>query len=219
MNPSVNFLKKDKYFAKLIKKHGPLELSRGGAAFRALAEAIIYQQLSGTAAGTIFRRFVALFGTKPNAKTVGKKTTKSGKINRKFPTPAEVLAMSAAQMRTAGISKQKAGYLRDLALKFHTKTVDHKRFHKMSNAEITEHLLKVKGVGEWTAHMFLMSTLGRPDVLPVGDLGIRKGFQVVYKLRSLPDKKRMEKLAREWRAHATTASRYLWRAADEAKED
>lgn len=202
MDTSARFLKKDKYFSKLIQKHGPIEMSRGGPVFKALARSIVYQQLSGKAAETIFRRFVELF--QKNA-------------SRKFPTPEQVLAMPLSKLRSAGLSKQKASYLRDLAHHFHTKKINHKKFHKMSNDEIIEHLLRVKGIGEWTVHMFLIFTLGRPDVLPVGDLGIRKGFQVVYKLKALPDKKMMEKLAMPWRQHATLAARYLWKAADDEK--
>lgn len=208
---SEHALKKDKKFSQLITRHGPIEISRGENPFKALAGTIIYQQLSGKAAGTIYKRFVALFQKGALGKKGGKK--KRGK----FPTPEQLLSMSVPKLRSAGLSKQKVGYLRDLADKFVTNTVEHKKFNKMSNEEITEHLLRIKGVGNWTAHMFLMFTLNRPNVLPVGDLGIRKGFQVVYKLKNLPDEITMEKLAKPWRAHATLAARYLWRAADEAK--
>lgn len=204
MKTSLTHLKKDPRFKTLIKKHGLPDLSPKKNYFEALARAIIYQQLSGKAAATIFGRFRALFKT------------------RGFPKPADVLAMSDAQLRSAGVSSQKIGYLRDLALKFSDGTITPRLFragaNQASNDDIITHLTAVKGIGTWTAHMFLMFTLNRLDVLPVGDLGIRKGFQIVYHLKKLPDERDMEKLAKPWRAHATVASWYLWRAADEVKE-
>lgn len=200
ISASVTALKKDKYFGPLIKKHGLPELKRGTNVFEALVRSIVYQQLSGKAAATIYGRFRALF---------------SGK---KFPTPEEVSKMPFEKLRLVGLSNQKASYILDLAQKFSDGTVQHKKLSRMQNEEIVEHLTQVKGVGVWTVHMFLMFTLNRPDVLPVGDLGIKKGFQIVYGLRKLPEAKRMEKLAASWRPHATTACWYLWRAADEKKE-
>ena len=125
--------------------------------------------------------------------------------------------MPIEKMRAAGLSGQKASYIKDLAEKFSDGTIKHKTLHKMETEHIVEHLTQVKGIGVWTVHMFLIFTLNRPDVLPTGDLGIRKGFQIVYGLKNLPDHAHMEKLARPWRAHASTASWYLWRAADQAK--
>ena len=111
----------------------------------------------------------------------------------------------------------KSFYIQDLALKFTDGTIKHRQLHRMSSDEVTKHLTQVKGVGVWTVHMLEIFTLGRLDVLPVGDLGIRKGFQLVYKLKALPTPKEMEALATPWREHASVASWYLWRAADEAK--
>ena len=108
--------------------------------------------------------------------------------------------------------------MRDLARKCLDGTIDPKKFPKMSSQEIIEHLIAVKGVGEWTAHMVLIFTLRRPDILPTGDLGIRKGFQITYGLRDLPTKKQMEKIAEAWRGHESVASWYLWRAADGKKK-
>ena len=104
--------------------------------------------------------------------------------------------------------------MRDAAKKFLDGTINPRKFAKMSSQEITDHLVQIKGVGVWTAHMLLIFTLLRPDILPTGDLGIRKGFQKVFRLRSMPDHKRMEKLARGWREHASVASWYLWRVVD-----
>ena len=198
-NTSIQFLKRDKHLGAFIKRHGPIEHRREHSmdAFQSLAEAIIYQQLSGKAAGTILKRFVALFP----------KTT--------FPSPEQVLKIKTEKLRSAGLSGQKASYLKDLAAKFKDGTINPKLFPKMSDAEIIEHVVAVKGIGEWTAQMFLMFTLARPDVLPTGDLGIQKGFQKLFTLRTRPSPKQMEKLANGWRGHRTAACMYLWRLQDE----
>jgi DNA-3-methyladenine glycosylase II len=198
---SLTVLKRDPRFAKLIKKHGLPDLERGKNPFQALCRSIIYQQVSGKAAASIFRKFVALF-------------SENGK---KFPTPEMVHAMPIEKLRTAGLSGQKASYIHDLAEKFTDGTIQHRSLDKMESDELIEHLTQVKGIGVWTAHMFLIFTLNRLDVLPTGDLGVRKGFQAVYKLRKLPDHKKMETLAKEWRAHASIGAWYLWRVADEGK--
>lgn len=196
---SHKFLIKDKQLGMLVKKHGPIKHRRAHAkdAFQSLAEAIIYQQLSGKAAATILNRFIALWPKK------------------KFPTPGDVLDIKVEKLRAAGLSGQKASYLKDLALRFTDGTIEPKRFHTMSDEQIIEHVVVVKGIGTWTAHMFLMFTLGRPDVLPTGDLGIQKGFRKLFNLRSLPTHERMIHLAKPWTGHRTLASMYLWRFVDE----
>ncbi|MDO8522115.1 MAG: DNA-3-methyladenine glycosylase 2 family protein [bacterium] len=202
---SVMTLRRDKHFVPLIKKHGIPEFKwnnfERGNAFQSLCRSIIYQQVSGAAAATILARFIALFprGT--------------------FPTPEAVDKMPIEKMRAAGLSAQKASYIKDLALKFSDGTIKHTLLPQMTNDEIVEHLIQVKGIGAWTVHMFLIFTLNRPDVLPTGDLGIRKGFQIVYGLKQLPDHAKMERLAKPWRAHASIASWYFWRAADNAKSN
>jgi len=195
---SIRRLSRDKHLGAFIKRHGPLKQRRphAGGAFQALAESIIYQQLSGKAAGTILGRFVALY---------------KGKT---FPTPEDVLKTKMPKLRSVGLSGQKASYLKDLAAKFKDGTIDPKRFSHMTDTEIIEHVTAVKGIGDWTAHMFLMFTLARPDVLPTGDLGIQKGFQKLFNLRAKPSPERMEKLARPWLGHRTVASMYLWRMLD-----
>lgn len=198
---ALNALKKDPRFRPLIRKYGTPDLKRGAPAFQALVRSIIYQQVTGRAAASILTRFVALFDSK----------------GKKFPTPKEIVAMSLGDMRTAGLSGQKASYIKDLAEKFTDGTIQHKKLDTMTSEEVIEHLVQVKGVGVWTAHMFLIFTLNRSDILPTGDLGVRKGFQVVYNLRTLPDHAKMEKLAKPWRASASYASWYLWRVADDAK--
>lgn len=193
------FLQKDKHLGAFIKRHGAIvhRRSHKGGAFQSLGEAIIYQQLSGKAAGTILKRFVALFPGKS------------------FPTPEDVLKIKVEKLRSVGLSGQKASYLKDLALKFTDGTVEPKKFRTMTDVEIIEHVTAVKGIGEWTAHMFLMFTLARPDVLPTGDLGVQKGFKKLFKLRTLPSPERMRRLAKGWSGHRTLASMYLWRLVDE----
>ena len=210
MQHSLNVLKKDKRFAALIKKHGAPELKRGKNLYQALVRSIVYQQLSGRAAGTIYARFVALFNDpkKPSSKRQSKP---------KFPKPEEVSNMSFVKLRGAGLSGQKLSYIYDLSTKFVDGTIKQKKLLTMSTEEVVAHLTQVKGVGVWTVHMLQIFTLGRPDVLPVGDLGVRKGFQKFFKLKDLPTPKQMEELAKPWRAHASAASWYMWRVADEDK--
>lgn len=213
MEESLDALMKHPRFARLIKKHGPPKLRRGKNAFQALARAIFYQQISGKAAASIYRKFVALFGiTLPEGSIDWEKPSV-----RKFPTPEEVLKMPETKLRSAGLSAQKISYLKDLAEKFTDGSIQERRFAKMPSDDIIAHLTAVKGIGVWTAHMFLIFTLNRPDILPIGDLGIRKGFQILYSLEMLPSPKEMERLAEPWREHASVASWYLWRLADEAK--
>lgn len=194
------FLKKDRRFASVIKKHGSPELKRGRNVFQALVRSIMYQQVTGRAAASILNKFVLLFPEK------------------KFPEPKDVQKISVEKLRSAGLSGQKVSYVKDLAEKFLDGTIEEKKLSKMTNEKVIEHLVQVKGIGVWTAHMFLIFTLNRLNVLPTGDLGIQKGFKVLYKLREMPDHKKMEALAKPWREHASVASWYLWRVADEAKE-
>lgn len=194
-------LRKDARMREVLKRTKLGDLSRPKDPFEALARAIIYQQISGKAASSILAKFKALFPGK------------------KFPKPADVLKLKDADFKKAGVSPQKRAYLRDLALRFSDGTIAPKKFPKMTDEEIREHLIAVKGIGRWTADMFLMFTLYRPDVLPTGDLGIQKGFQRVFGLRSLPDPKKMEKLAAPWTPHRTVASYYLWRVVDGDESD
>ena len=167
--------------------------------FQSLVRSIIYQQLSGKAAGSILNKFVLLF--KP----------------RKFPRPKDVLKLTDAQFKSAGVSVQKASYLRDLSAKFLDGTINPKKFSKMSDAEIEEHLVRVKGVGVWTAHMFLIFALNRPDILPTGDLAIRKGFMKAFSLRTIPSHAKMVKLAQAHAGERTYLSLHLWGIMDDEK--
>ncbi len=193
-------LKKDPHLKGLIARFPEPEFDRGQKGlipFNALIRAIIFQQLSGKAARTILDRFLALY---PKSR---------------FPTPQELLNTSETAIRGAGVSAQKYAYLRDLAEKFIDGTVNPKRFSTMTDEQVYEHVVRVKGVGPWTTDMFLMFTLGRPDVLPTGDLGIQKGMQRLFKLREFPKPEKMRALAEAWRPYRTVACWYLWRLADE----
>ena len=202
---SITALKRDPRFARLIKTHGPPKFKwnnfERGDVFQSLCRSIIYQQISGKAAASILDRFKAIFHPK------------------RFPSPEMVIKVSAQKLRKAGLSMQKISYLKDLACKFFNGTIKHESLRQMNNDEIIEHITRVKGIGSWTVHMFLIFTLNRPDVLPTGDLGIRKGFQILYRLKKLPDHAQMERLAKPWRTHASAASWYLWRVADGAKNN
>jgi len=195
---SIKYLSRDKRLGAFIRGYGPLKFRREHTQdpFQALCESIIYQQISGSAAASILKKFVALWPKK------------------KFPTPQDVLNIKVERLRSAGVSPQKISYLKDLAAKFKDGTIDPKRFPTMSDEEIIEHVVAVKGVGVWTAQIFLMFTLGRPDVLPTGDLGIQKAFKKLFKLRNKPSPQKMEQLARVWAGHRTVACFYLWRTLD-----
>jgi DNA-3-methyladenine glycosylase II len=192
---SIAHLRKQPRLEKLELRERKPPFTRPSDPFQSLIRSIIFQQLSGKAATTILNRFIALF-------------------DGAYPTPQQVAKLSDAKFKKAGISPQKMGYLRDLAKRFMDGTIDPSRFKKMSDAEIKEHLLVVKGIGPWTAEMFLMFTLYRPDVFPTGDLGIRKGFQKLFNMKSSPDAAKMEKLAKGWSPHRTVACWYLWELVD-----
>jgi DNA-3-methyladenine glycosylase II len=191
-------LRTDSVMARVIDRVGAPKLSpRRLPPFQSLTHAIVYQQLSGKAAGTILGRFRALFA------------------GDGFPTPAAVLEATPEQLRSAGLSRPKAGYVLGLAQKAvegDIPTLD--ECDGLTDAEIMERLTSIKGVGRWTAEMLLIFNLGRPDVLPVHDLGVRKGFQFAYRKRKLPEPEQLARYGTRWAPHRTTAAWYLWRAAD-----
>jgi len=191
-------LRADPAMAGLIDRIGPPKLRpRRLPPFQSLTHAIIHQQLSGQAAGTILRRFFGLFG------------------DDGFPAPVAVLEASPERLRGAGLSRPKASYVLGLARKAvdgHIPTLD--ECDRMTDAEIVERLTSIKGIGRWTAEMLLIFNLGRPDVLPVNDLGVRKGFQFAYGKRKLPEPEQLARYGLRWSPHRTVAAWYLWRAAD-----
>ena len=185
----------DPVLALVIARVGPcrLEQRRTGTHYDALVRAIVYQQLSGKAAGTIHRRFCELYPAKrPRADLV-------------IETGDELL-------RGAGLSRQKVGYLRDLSARVAAGTLPLAHLSRLPDDAIIEHLVQVKGIGRWTAQMFLMFRLGRPDVLPELDLGIQNAVRREYGLRTRPTPKDVLRIGEPWRPYATIASWYLWRS-------
>ena len=161
--------------------------------FQNLVRSIIYQQLSGKAAQAIAHRFNNLFG------------------QTNFPDPHDVVKKDHQTLRSVGLSNSKAAYIHNLAHAFLDDTIDHDNLGSMSNSEILDQLTSVKGVGPWTAQMFLMFTLARPDIFPTTDLGIQKGYQKFYKLSDLPKSAHMEARSQLWKPYRTVVSLYFWR--------
>jgi DNA-3-methyladenine glycosylase II len=214
MRKAILHLKKsDPVMRAIIERVGPFRMEFSEPTFHSLAEAIAYQQLNGKAAITIFQRFTNLAGDPL--------------------TPKGILRLTPQQMRSVGLSKQKSSYLIDMAERAHRGELDFTRLPEMSDEEIIEHLTQVKGVGVWTAHMFLMFTLRRPDILPTGDFGIRTAIFRYYldkarRNRSknptpskagkrkiiLPKPEQMEKIANSWVPYRSIACWYLWKSLD-----
>jgi len=214
MRKAVTHLKKsDPVMRAIIERMGPCRMQFGRPEFHNLAEAIVYQQLNGKAAETIFKRFAALAGEPL--------------------TPEGILKLSDEQMRGAGLSKQKAAYLKDLAAKTSSGLVDFVRLPGLPDAEVVEHLTQVKGIGVWTAQMFLMFTLKRENVLPTGDFGVRMAMFKHYLDRprsaakksaaarksrkrkiKLPSPEQMERIAKRWEPYRSVACWYLWKSLD-----
>jgi DNA-3-methyladenine glycosylase II len=182
----------DPRFTPLIDKHGPPDIAPRKDPIGNLSRAIVGQQLSTAAARTIWGRVIARYGGKP-------------------PAAAAILATPDADLRAAGLSGAKTAALKDLAQHVLDKKVVPRRLPKATDEEISAMLLPVRGIGPWSVDMFLMFSLARPDVLPVGDLGVRKGMQIHFGLRKLPEADKMMKLAAPWRPFRTAASWYMWR--------
>jgi len=191
-------MRRDPVLATLIRGRGPCGLADAQRAdpFEALIRAIVNQQLSTKAAATIYRRILALFG--------------DGTV----PAPGQVLAASDAALRGAGLSRQKTGYLRDLCARVLDGRLDFRSLDRLDDEAVIEALTAVKGIGRWSAEMFLMFRLQRPDVLPVGDAGIVRAIQRAYRLRKPPSPARMGKIAEPWRPYRSVACWYLWLSLD-----
>lgn len=199
MPPKVNFTKAiehlksaDPILAGLFDIYPPVILRPHTDYFQSLAEAIISQQLSDKAATTIVNRFHALFP----------------KTN--FPSPKQVLRKSDADLRSVGVSGAKVSYIKNLAQAIEDKTVHFKDVAKATDEQIIEMLVKVKGIGRWTAEMFLIFSLGRADVFSFGDLGLRNAVKKLYRLRQDPSPKQLKKISARWQPYRTCASLYLW---------
>jgi DNA-3-methyladenine glycosylase II len=187
----------DPVMKRVIAAVGPCRYTprAEGTHFDALVRSVIYQQISGKAAATILGRLHAAFGDRP-------------------PTPAELHESSEDRLRAAGLSRQKQRYLRDLAEKAAAGLVPFDTLDGLDDPDIIAALTSIKGIGTWTAQVFLMFRLGRADVLPIADLGIQKAIQRAYRLRSLPRPRKVAQLGEPWAPHRTIASWYLWRSLD-----
>ena len=196
--------------AAAIERVGPctLEVRQEGTHFDHLARAIVYQQLSGKAAATIYGRFVEQCGMGGGSQA--ERTSASPGA----PTAEAVLAHDETTLRACGLSTAKTAAIRDLARHVVDGRLPLDDLDTMDDGAIIDALVAVRGIGPWTAQMFLMFRLGRPDVLPVLDLGVRKGAQRIYRMRALPEADRLEKTARTWRPWATIGSWYCWRVLD-----
>jgi DNA-3-methyladenine glycosylase II len=198
----VKHLRKvDPVLRKVIDRVGPCTLVSRGEPYIALCQAIFSQQVSTAAAATMFGRFKKLF---PGGK----------------PTPGRVLKRFLADEQSligCGLSRQKRGYVLDLSQRFDRKEIPIKKFPEMSDEEVIEALTLVKGVGRWTAEMFLMFVMCRPDLLPVDDLGVRRGMQVFYGMKELPTKEEAVALGEKWRPWRSVATWYLWRGQGETE--
>jgi DNA-3-methyladenine glycosylase II len=193
MKKALDHLKKsDAILASIIARVGPCKMTYRDPTFEMLARAIVFQQLSTKAARTIYGRLEEAAG---------------GAL-----TPESIQNLSVGEMRRAGLSRQKLGYIRDLAEHALSGKVDFARLPAMSDEEVIESLTDIKGIGVWTAHMFLLFSLRRPNVLPVGDLGVRTAIQRAYRKRKMPTPKQVEQIAKGWHPYCSYAAWYLWRS-------
>lgn len=189
----------DRVLARVIRKVGPCTIRprRSCPPFQSLVQAVTHQQLNGTAAQTILNRFIALFP------------------GQKFPTPEAIVAATDEQLRSAGLSRAKTAAIRDIALKTTTGHVPTRRDAvRLTDAELVARLTEIRGVGPWTVEMFLIFTLGRRDVLPVGDYGVRCGFAKAYGWKELPTPKELLAEGERWRPYRSIAAWYMWRVLD-----
>jgi DNA-3-methyladenine glycosylase II len=196
MRKAILHLKKsDPVMRAIIDRVGAYKIQHREPSFETLVRSIVYQQLSGKVASVILGRLIALLP--------------GGAV-----TPNAILKLTPARMRKAGLSKQKTAYIRDLARKTNKGHVKFEALADLTDLEVVEHLTQVKGIGVWTAHMFLIFALRRPDVLATGDLGVRIAIQKAYELAELPLPKQVEDLAAPWRPYSSVAVWYLWRSLD-----
>ena len=187
----------DVRLAAIIKSVGAYEIKLRKDPFQSLVEAIIYQQLAGSAADAIYRRFVKIYG--------------------RFPRPAQLLATKDFKLRDAGLSARKIEYLKDLASRVSDGRLKLTLLPKLPDEQVIEQVVQVKGIGRWTAEMFLIFCLGRQDVLPVGDLGLRKAMQKAYLLGELPSPATMSDIAQVWKPYCSIATWYLWKSLEKFK--
>lgn len=196
MKRAIQHLKKaDPVLAGIIERVGPFKIQYREPVFQTLVRSIVYQQLNGKAALTIYNRLVEAAKADPL-------------------TPESILRLRPQRMRALGLSQQKLTYIRELARLTKSGEVDFERCVRLEDAGVIEHLTQVKGVGVWTAHMFLIFALRRPNVLPTGDFGVRAAMKKAYGLDEMPKAAEMERIAQAWHPYCSVASWYLWRSLD-----
>ncbi len=186
----------DPTLAGIIDAVGPFALQPRDGSYRMLARAIFFQQLAGPAARAILNRVLTLLGVDAE----------------RFFTPEQLLAAGDDQLRAAGLSRQKTAYLRDLSENFASGRLTEGEFADADDEEVIRRVSSVKGIGRWTGEMFLIFSLGRPDVLPVDDLGVRRAFEQAYRLPDLPSPQEMRRIAEPWRPYRTVGTWYMWRS-------
>src|SRR5581483_7207288 len=190
-----HLLRADPVMRGIVKRVGAYAIEVRGEPYQALLRSVLYQQLAGAAAAAIERRFLALFG---------------GRV----PEPEELLAADGETLRGVGLSRQKSSYLKSVAEHFASGALDNRALRRASDEEVIAAVTQIRGVGRWTADMLLIFCLGRPDVLPVGDYGVRASMMRAYNLDDLPDPPMMSRIAERWRPYRSAGTWYLWRRAD-----
>jgi len=206
----------DPVMSALITRVGAFEMRPDNEdPFRSLARSIVFQQLSGKAAGTIFGRLLALFDPESAVDADVRRTDPEWTpLTRPFPRPEAVLAATDEQLRAVGLSRQKVASIRSLAEHFASGELGSEQFDSWDDEQIIEHLTRVRGIGRWSAEMFLMFHLHRPDVLPVNDVGINRALMKCYALDSLPKPDDVRRIGEPWHPFATVSCWYLWRSED-----
>ena len=194
LNNAIDYLKKDKNLKKLIDKYDKPKFGENSDYFNALSKSIIYQQISGKAANSIHERFLLLF-------------------KNLSPNPKLVLNLEDHELKSIGLSQQKTNYIKNVAEYFYNQNSDFD-LGSLSDQDITSELIQIKGIGQWTIDMFLMFTLFRTDIMPVSDLGIKKGFKHLFNLKTLPDANYMIQKSKNWKPYRTIACLYLWKLVD-----
>ena len=195
---ALEYLKKtEPRFGTLIDEFGEPDFELQDNYFKSLVRSIIYQQLSGKSAFAIYSRYLQLFNS------------------TEFPSPQQVISIPDSHYTSIGLSRQKTCYIKEIAQAFSNKEIVPENIPKLKDDEVRKQFIKIKGIGPWTIDMFLMFTLNRPDILPVNDLGIQKGFKLFFRLNELPDEKFMVEKAKKWKPFRTIACWYLWKLVDD----
>ena len=192
----IHLKKKDAVLRRIIETVGPYRMEFLEPVFSTLVRSIVYQQLSGKVARVIYNRLL------------------EAADNGSGLTPQAILKLTPARLRKIGLSRQKSAYILDLARRTHEGSVVFETMHQLNDQEVIDHLTAVKGIGVWTAHMFLIFALRRTDVLPTGDLGVRMAIRKAYQLSELPKPAEIEAIAGAWRPYCSIAAWYLWRSLD-----